>query len=312
MREVFKKKFLVVGGRGFIGRALVRRLLELGADVVSLSRRDIATDFTPAGSREVVADLRNPASLNAVLKGDRFDYVFNAVGYIDHSPYFKGGRDVIDTHYIGTLNLLNQVYWSRLKRFVQIGSSDEYGSGLSPQSENLREAPISPYSAAKVGVTHLIQAASRTEDFPGVVVRLFLVYGPGQDYKRFLPQIIKGCLDGRIFPTSLGEQLRDFCYIEDVVEGLLLAALKREAVGRVINIASGRPVSIRRVIEKVVELVGRGQPDFGTYPYRAGENMELHADISLAKSLLDWKPRTNLEEGLKRTIEHYRNSVSGG
>ena len=168
MREVFKKRFLVAGGRGFIGRALVRRLLELGANVVSL---DIATDFTPADSREVVADLRNPASLNAVFKDDRFDYVFNASGNIDQSRYFDGGRDVIDTHYIGTLNLLEQVYWSGLRKFVQIGSSDEYGSGSAPQSEQLRESPISPYSAAKVGVTHLIQAVSRTEDF-----HIFLYY----------------------------------------------------------------------------------------------------------------------------------------
>jgi len=312
MQEVFNKRFLVTGGRGFIGRALVRRLLELGGDVVSLSRRDIATDFKSAGSREVVVDLRNRASLNAVFKGDRFDYVFNAVGYIDHSRYFEGGRDVIDTHYCGTLNLLEHVYWSGLRKFVQIGSSDEYGSAPAPQNEQLRESPISPYSAAKAGATHLIQTLSRTEGFPGVVVRLFLVYGPGQNLQRFLPQIIKGCLEGRKFPTSSGEQLRDFCYIEDVVEGLLLAALKPEAVGRVINIASGQPISIRTVIEKVVKLVGSGQPIFGAYPYRVGENMELYADISLAKSLLNWNPKTNLEEGLKRTIEYCRNSVSGG
>lgn len=295
-----------------MGRALVRRLLELGANVVSLSRRDIATDFIPSGSREVVADLRDPASLNTVFKGDRFDYVFNAAGYIDHSRYFEGGRDVIDTHYIGTLGLLEQVYWSGLRKFVQIGSSDEYGSGPAPQNEQLRESPISPYSAAKAGATHLIQTLSRTEEFPGVVVRLFLVYGPGQSDNRFLPQVIKGCLEDREFPTSAGEQLRDFCYIEDVVEGLLLSALKPEAVGHVINIASGGPVSIRRIIEKVVELVGRGQPDFGAYPYRAGENMELYADISLAKNLLKWEPQTNLEDGLKKTIDYYRRFVDGG
>lgn len=93
---------------------------------------------------------------------------------------------MIDTHYAGILNLMDQVYWSGLKRFVQVGSSDEYGIGPAPQNEQLRESPISPYSAAKAGMTHLIQTLSRTERFPGVVVRLFLVYGHGQNQQRFL------------------------------------------------------------------------------------------------------------------------------
>lgn len=96
-----------------------------------------------------------------------------------------------------------------------------------------------------------------------------------------------------------------------MLQGLLLSALKPEVVGRVINIASGQQVSIRSVVEKVVELIGNGSPILGAYPYRPGENMELYADISLAKSILDWNPQINLEEGLKRTIEYYRNSVLG-
>ncbi|NQV15319.1 NAD(P)-dependent oxidoreductase, partial [bacterium] len=74
----------------------------------------------------------------------------------------------------------------------------------------------------------------------------------------------------------------------------------------------GQPIAIRDVIEKVVKLVGSGRPNFGAYPYRPGENMGLYADISLAKNVLDWKPQTNLEEGLKKTVEYYRNSISGG
>ncbi len=305
-------KVLVVGGGGFIGSALSKKLNTLKAHVISLIYNGTKKRESLPNVTTIVADIREHTSLKKALANYSFDYIFNLGGYIDHSPYLEGGRNVIDVHYTGMLNLLNQVFTPSLNKFVQIGSSEEYGSGLAPQNEQLRESPISPYSAAKAGATHLIQTLSRTEGFPGVVVRLFLVYGPGQKQQRFLPQIIKGCLEGRKFPTSSGEQLRDFCYIEDVVEGLLLSALKPEAVGCVINIASGRPVSIRSVIEKVVELVGRGQPVFGTYPYRSGENMELYADISLAKSLLNWYPKTNLEEGLKRTVEYYRNSVSGG
>lgn len=302
----------MVGGGGFIGTALSKKLNSLGAHVISLvcsgtKKREFLPNVTT-----IAVDIREHTSLMKALANYSFNYVFNLGGYIDHSPYLKGGRSVIDAHYTGMLNLLDYVFAPSLKKFVQIGSSDEYGNGRFPQSEKLREAPISPYSAAKVGATHLIQALSKTEDFPGVVARLFLVYGPGQDDRRFLPQIIKGCLSGRAFPTSPGEQLRDFCYIDDVVNGLILAALKPKAVGHVINIASGQPVTIRSIIEKVVKFIGTGQPNFGAHPYRVGENMELYADISLAQSLLDWKPQTSLEEGLKSTVEYYRNLISGG
>jgi nucleoside-diphosphate-sugar epimerase len=303
--ELFQNKVLVVGGRGFIGRALSQRLIELGADVVSLALRDVEGSLAPKDAEQVVADLRDPESLAVALYGRKFDYVFNAGGYIDHSHFLKGGREVIDAHYIGTLNLIREVYWRGIKRYVHIGSSDEYGNRQAPQNEELRESPIAPYSAAKTGITHLIQAISKTEDFPGVVVRLFLVYGPGQDDRRFLPQIIKGCLEDRTFPTSFGGQLRDFCYIADVVDGLILAALKQESVGHVINIASGTPVSVKTVIEKIVKMIGKGEPDFGVYPYRQGENMELYADVTLAHKLLGWRPSTLLDEGLRKTISWY-------
>jgi len=302
---------LVVGGSGFIGSALSKTLNTLRAHVVSLVSSKTKKRASLPDVTTIAADIRGHTSLKKVLANYSFDYVFNLGGYIDHSPYLEGGRNVVDVHYTGMLNLLNQVFTPSLKKFVQIGSSDEYGNRPSPQSENQREAPISSYSAAKVGATHLIQALSRTEGLPGVVVRLFLAYGPGQNQERFLPQIIKGCLEDLTFPASQGEQVRDFCYIDDVVEGLILSALKPLAKGEVINIASGDPVSIRKVIEKIVSLVGKGRPDFGAHPYRQGENMELYADISLAEKILRWRPETGLEEGLLKTIEYFKERFKG-
>jgi len=122
--------------------------------------------------------------------------------------------------------------------------------------------------------------------------------------------VIEGCLQDRSFPVSEGEQLRDFCYVEDVVEGMLCALDAPAACGRVINLASGTPVTLRRVVEQVRALVGRGQPQFGQLAYRKGENMALWADVRLAGELLGWAPRVSLEEGLARTIEYYRSRLA--
>ena len=170
----------------------------------------------------------------------------------------------------------------------------------------MREKPISPYSLAKVASTHFLQMLSRTENFPAVTLRLFLTYGPGQDYGRFLPKIIRGCLDNAAFPTSTGEQLRDFCYVDDTARSILQSLVVPEAVGNVINIASGKPVSIREMIEKICALTGSGKPLYGKVNYRTGENMTLYANISKAKKILNWEPLTKLDEGLKKTIDWYK------
>ena len=156
---------------------------------------------------------------------------------------------------------------------------------------------------AKVASTHFLQMLHRTEGFPVVVLRLFLTYGPGQSTDRFLPQIIAGCLGDREFPVSEGAQLRDFCYIDDVVEAILLSLITKNALGEIINISSGIPVTIRSIIENVTEIIGGGNPKFGAIPYRIGENMELFADIGKAKSLLGWKGCVHIRNSLKVTID---------
>jgi nucleoside-diphosphate-sugar epimerase len=235
-----------------------------------------------------------------------FEYVVNCGGYIDHTLYFRGGRSVCDTHFRGVLNLAEALDRDVLQAFVNIGSSDEYGNTPAPQVETQREAPISPYSLGKVAATHFLQMLYRTEKFPATVLRLFLSYGPGQDDRRFLPQVIVGCLEDQSFPTSRGEQLRDFCFVEDVADAVMATLVRPTARGEVINIASGQPVSVRQMIETIHQRIGRGKPQFGALDYRPGENMELYADISKARTLLGWEPQVPLGVGLDKTIQWIR------
>lgn len=299
------KRLLVVGGSGFIGGHLCRVARERGYEVTSLSIDDATRPL--ADVEYVVGDISKRGPLMDLLEKRKYEYVVNCGGYIDHSSFFSGGRELVQSHFEGVQNLVDAIDRRCLKRFVQIGSSDEYGSADAPQSESMRESPISPYSLAKVAASHFLQMLWRTEGFPAVTLRFFLVYGPGQGHRRFLPQIISGCLRNKSFPASEGRQLRDFCYIDDVVEGILRSLDAPDVCGRVINLASGRPVSIRDMIEQVRDVVGQGKPEFGKVPYRVGENMALWADVAVARELLDWSPKVSLDTGLKRTIEFYRN-----
>ena len=297
-------RLLVIGGTGFIGHHLLKSVQQKGWQMTSVSLNSPTKERFVDGTHYLHFDMADQSLVKKHLDKD-FDYIVNLGGYINHKLFRDGGRQLIDTHFTTLQNMLEIIPRRKLKRFVQIGSSDEYGNTKAAQHEGLREQPISPCSLAKVASTHFLQMSYCTEGFPSVILRLFLTYGPGQDMGRFLPQIIRGCLDNTTFPTSTGEQLRDFCYIDDSVGAILKALEVSEAEGEVFNVASGVPVSIRRMIEKVCELTGSGNPQYGDVPYRPGENMALYANISKAKNILKWEPTTTLDEGLQKTIDWY-------
>jgi len=115
------------------------------------------------------------------------------------------------------------------------------------------------------------------------------------------------CLANDEIRISPGEQLRDYCFIEDVVDAVFVVFANENADGKIFNIASGKAVSIRQVVETMVEIIGSGKPNFGAVPYRKGESMELYADINAASEILTWNPKTHLFDGLRETIRFYKN-----
>ena len=298
---------LIVGGTGFIGSHIVKEALIRGLQVAVISKNHKPLSDRLKGVEYLCVDISQKDKLHNELKDKQFQYVVNLGGYVNHSNYSSGGDKVFDVHFNGAKNLINFLNKDVLKSFIQIGSSDEYGINSAPQNENQREAPISPYSFAKTATTQFLQMLYRTEQFPVVILRPFLVYGPGQGMDRFIPQVINGCIEGKEFPTSEGLQLRDFCFISDFVDSIFSSIGNTQAFGEVINIASGEPISIKEVVMKIQRIVDSGSPQFGNSSYRKGENMKLYANIKKAKTLLNWQPKISIKDGLKKTIKVIRN-----
>lgn len=301
-----KKKILVVGGTGFIGSAIIRYANQMGWEVDSLGLTTPRGSTQISGVNYLQADLTNVETLK-FLSEKAYQYVVNAGGYVNHNNFSNGGGAVLEAHFQGVINLVYSINKNNLIRFIQIGSSDEYGNNPAPQHELVRESPISPYSLGKVSATHMLQMLNRQENLPAVTLRLFLCFGPGQNINRFMPHLIKKCLLNEEIAISPGDQLRDYCFIDDIVEAIFCAMTNDNANGKVLNIASGKPISIKNVVKKVIDIIGSGNPNFGAVPYRPGESMELFADISLARKYLSWYPKTGLSDGLRKTIAYYKN-----
>lgn len=198
-----QKNLLIVGGTGFIGSCVAKKALKEGYNITIISKNRPKLSKKIKNVEYISVDIRKKKNLFFKIKNKLFNHVINLSGYVNHSNYLNNRSNVFDTHFDGILNLVDCINKKDLLSFIQVGSSDEYGSNKAPQKETQREDPISPYSCAKTAATHFLQMMYKTYKFPIVILRLFLVYGVGQENNRFIPQVINGCLKKKNFQFQL-------------------------------------------------------------------------------------------------------------
>ena len=310
MRLSQNRRVLLTGGTGFIGANLAQRLVADGHQV-SLLIRDGAdlVRVRPVEDRvkTYVADLLDARSVRQVLLKAEPEVVYHLASTPFNPPTIPP-QTHIDVVVSGTLNLLEALADRPDTRVVYTGSGAEYGSG----SRLNESSPLSPgtvLGAAKAAASILTQTYARLYGMQTVVLRLFTPYGRWEHPGRLIPHTILSALDGRDIAMSLGDQKRDYCYIDDVVEALVLAGTRPVPAGTVLNVCSGRPTAVRDIVELTLELMGnpvRALP--GALPTRPDEIMEMSGDISAARRVLEWEPRVSLKDGLRETIAWFTKS----
>lgn len=303
-----KKKILIIGGSGFIGLKLVEYYLKKNFEVFSISKNK-KKKRNKKNLKNFYFDVSNKKKCCDFFKKYSFDYIINVAGYVDHRSYFIKKNNIIESHLLGTLNSVFYTNRLTLKKYLYIGSSDEYGLNKSPQNETQREMPSSTYSFAKTSSVHFLQMISRSENFPSSSIRIFLTYGPNQKENRFIPQIIKGCLKDENFKTSSGKQIRDFCYIDDVINAINLVLISKKSKGKIYNVGSGKPIKIKNVVKIIKSILGKGKPIYGAFKLRKNENSKLFPKISKIKREIGWEAKIHLKEGLSKTIEYIKRNT---
>ena len=276
--------------------------MSLNWSVTSLSSTKPKKKRILKNVKYIICDLSNKKKLFNKVNSN-FDYVVNLAGHVDHSDKKK----TLSSHYNGCKNLSSLFVNSRIKKFIQIGSCIEYGKKKSPQSENIiNKKTYSFYGAAKLLSTNHLLKLKKKNNFPINIIRLYLVYGPKQDENRIIPITIVNALKNRNFECSRGTQFRDFLYIDDAIEAIIKVLKKATISGEIINIGSGKPQQVKKVILKICKIINLGKPIFGKIKFRKDEIKYLYPSIKKANSLLRWKPKIKFNIGLKRTINDFK------
>ena len=298
------KKILIIGGTGFLGYHLAKKCLLKKWKVTSISTNSPQKIRFLPKVKYLILDITKKKLILKKIKSN-YDYVVNLGGYVNHTEKLK----TYQSHYIGTKNLINFFLNRKIKSFLQIGSCVEYGENKSPQNEmiatqvkNLK----SVYGKAKLSATNYLLKKNKTHNFPGNVIRLYLVYGPRQDFNRFIPIIIKGCIENSNFPCSSGHQFRDFLYIDDAINAIIKCLQNKNLQGEIFNIGSGQPKKIKKVIYSIKNLIKLGKPSFGKIMMRKDEINKLYPDIKKAKKKIGWMPKVKFNEGITKTINFYK------
>ena len=305
-----KRRVLITGATGFIGRYLTQRLVEDGAEVwtgvypgESLER---AADLPPQ-AEHVSLDVQDAQSVRRAVEGAAPDVVFHlaAVGVTDPGV---NPTLALAVNVGGTVHLLEALRGRDIRRVVLVGTCHEYGASqqLATSGQQLVVEGLDPfnaYAASKVAAWAFGRMYWRALGLPIVTVRPFQVYGPGQPAHTLIPSAIRAALTGENFPMTPGEQERDFIYVEDVVEGMLAATKAPGIEGLSLDLGTGQAHTIREAVEHIWTITeARGRILAGALPYRPGEVMHLAADAGRTARLTGWRARVGLKEGLKRTI----------
>ncbi len=309
--------YVVTGGAGFIGSNIVARLVDEGETVRVVDDMSTGRAENLDGLREAVAFHEG-----SICDDDLLHEAFDGADYVLHQAALasvqRSVEDPAATNRVnveGTLKVLEAARECGVKRVVYASSSSVYGDAPElPKHEDMIPRPRSPYAVSKLGGEYYCRVYADVFGLETVSLRYFNVFGPRQDpasqYAAVIPIFVRRMLAGqRPEVYGDGEQSRDFTYVDNVVQVNLQAARAEGGAGAVCNVGCGERYSLNELLRLLGELMGQpADADYG--PERAGDVKHSLADIGRARRLLGYEPEVDFREGLRRTVEWYREQLA--
>ena len=295
VEKISGQRVLVTGGRGFIGTMLSRILEAHGAEVWTVARSQ------SSGSRELVADLQDIDATRNVFNQSRPGIVFHLASHVVGARSPEVVLSTYHSNLTSTVNLLVAAEEHKCDRVVLTGSLEE------PDPSLEWPVPSSPYAAAKLAAGAYGRMFHALFDLPVVILRVFMVYGPGQmDENKLIPYVITSLLRGNQPTLTSGVREVDWIYVEDVANAYVHAAVAAGAEGATLDVGSGKTNTVRDVVERLFNMLGADlPPKFGGIEDRKMEQIR-RANVAESTRLMGWSPTTSLDSGLQATIDWYR------
>ena len=307
------KRVLVTGGAGFIGSHLVKKLLELKAKVTVIVKYNSIIDCIRLTNvweklNIIEADLRNTDS-TLQLRNKKFDKVFHLAAYNHVGDSFLHVNETISSNLLSTTNLLD--HGPKFEKFIHIGSSEIYGlQEKLPFNVDENPQPMSPYAIGKFSSELYSILKKRQTGKKIICIRPFNTFGPFQSEKAIIPEIIIKCLLDQEIVTTPGEQTREFNYVDNIINGLLMISSKIDNYEKPINLGSNKPIKIKDLVKKIHKLSNsKSKLKIGKKKYRPNEIWKMQANNSFVIKKIRWKPTIDLDEGLKISIKWYKKFV---
>ena len=314
------KEVLVTGGLGFIGSNLAMELVRLGARVTVVDNMLPRQGGNLFNIREIedrvrvnFSDVRDELSMDHLVKDK--EYIFHLAGQVNHVDSMRNPAQDLDINCRGTLVLLEALKsMNRSCRVIFAGTRGEYGATVKlPVDEDHPTNPKGIYAVTNLTAEKMVLVYDDVFRIRGACLRITNTFGPrhqmAHDEYGVFNWFIRKALDDEAIPVfGDGRILRDFLYVGDLVECLLMTALEERAYGQVFNVGVGVPVSFLELAQRIVEVAGSGRIGFTefTRERREVEPGDYYADISKIKRLVGWVPKTSLEEGIRKTVAFYR------
>ena len=306
------KRILVTGGTGFIGSAIVNKLINQGCyvNIISLSKKFIWRIDDKSNCKFFKIDLRNPYKVKKCIKTIKPEIIFHLAAYINPEPDFSNIDKAFSINFNGTKNLLQSLNEYDYDLFINTGTAHEYGNIKAPFKETDREKPIFPYSASKVATTYLCEMMFNTFDKSIITIRPFITYGPKQISRSLIPSLIFSAIEQKKLSLTPCDQRREFLYIDDLVEAYFSLAENFKKVGKmgIFNVGTGKEIQIREIVNLISKKFKDTQFIIGDKPYRPGEPMQHWASINKINKAIGWAPKWKIEDGIDITIKWWQNN----
>ena len=307
---------LITGGAGFIGSSLADKLLAEGHHLIVVDNfndyydikikwQNVSANMNNENYKLCIVDIENKEALRKVFADNKIDCVVHLAGRAGVRPSIEAPELYVNTNVLGTVNILELMKDFEVKKLVFASSSSVYGNCKAEKfSEdlNVRE-PISQYAASKSAGEQFAYTYSKLYNMNVVCLRFFTVYGPRQRPDLAINKFAKLIRSGQPIPMfGDGTTMRDYTFIDDIVQGICAAITYNKTPYEIINLGGGEPITLKRMIETIEKTIGK-PAIINKLPMQAGDVDKTVCDWSKAQRLLGYSPQTSFEEGIKKFVE---------